>query len=137
MDLGVISTVEKVAGLTALKAAVFDTSKLCLIKTDIPIGPDSVLADLEAEKCDFSGYGDITVALYHAAFRESNGDCFLGAPTQFFTQNGGAVENQCYGWYVKDNAGAVLLGGGKFSAPRPATIDNPVVLVDPFFKIPA
>lgn len=136
MDKGVLTVTESVAALQAVKTADFDGGKLCLIKTNLPIGRDSDLATLVAAKADFSGYADKTIATWFAAFRDSSGNSYLEAPSQDFAHNGGGTNNVIYGWYYTNAAGTVLLAGGIFANPPSLTPLSNALVVAPTVLIP-
>lgn len=137
MDKGIYSLVELLVGVLAMKTGEYDGAKVCLFKDDIIPNQDTLLADLEAAKATFSGYAEVTVAAFLAPFRDTTGNVYLGAPTCAFTHSGGATDNVIHGWYIKDAAGVVYLGAGRFADAKSVTPSNTTVLVDPFLVIPA
>lgn len=137
MDRGILA-VEQIKAALALQQVVdFDGGKLCLIKSDVPITRDTLVADMEAVKADFSGYAEATVTTWLAPFRDTNGNVVLMAATKLFLHNGGATDNVIYGWYFKSNgAGTPFVCGGKFASPITMSPTNPGLPVDAGIVIP-
>jgi hypothetical protein len=92
--------------VTALAAYV--GAKLNLFSNNITPTPANVLADFTA--CIFSGYAPKTVT-WSPGFFDANGVAVSSSGELLFQQSG-ATGDFCYGAYLTDSAGAVLLASG-------------------------
>jgi hypothetical protein len=88
---------------TALAA--YATAKLNLYSNNLTPTPLNVLADFTP--CVFSGYAP-AVLTWSPAFYDGDGNAVSSGGETLFTQTG-ATPDFCYGAFLTDNAGAVLL----------------------------
>lgn len=103
------------------------TCTVRLFKNDLEIGPSTVLADLT--EADFSGYAAKTITALLPTYIDPDGGASAQIATQQFQHNGGVVSNICYGFYVLEDGGGLILVG-KFDAPVPMATDVDAIPLD-------
>lgn len=89
-------------------------AKLHLFSNNISPTPNNVLADFI--ECIFTGYAAASVT-WSAAFYDQNGIAVSSGGALLFVQSAVTVGDNCYGAYLTDTAGAVLLGAARLDSP--------------------
>jgi len=113
----VVPNAQALLDLTAkISAASYVGAKLALYNNDLAPTPTNVLADFTP--CAYTGYAPIAVT-YSAPFFDVNGIAVVSCGEKLFIQTG-STGDLCYGVYLTDSAGAVLLGSARLdTAPFP------------------
>lgn len=85
-------------------------SVIKLFKAGFVPDPDTVVADLDAEECDFDDYAPITVTVWFDPAASPQGGWQITAPTsQFLCAALQAVPNMVGGWWLELAAGTVFM----------------------------
>lgn len=93
-----------------------------LFKNDLTPDADTVIGDLT--EADFSGYAAVTINTWDyggVTIDGSGRSQVLATSNATFTHNGGATDNDCYGYYVTHP------GGGLYLVQR---FDSPPIVMD-------
>lgn len=129
-------TTSTVVGATFVFSAAadggFNGFPVRLYKSAFTVQVNTVLADLTAIECDYTGYAPIVVDMT-AGYVDPINNAIVQSQLMTFAPTGTAVGNQVYGWWI-DNGTDVLMGALLAS---PVTLDSPskelsLVLQDSF-----
>jgi len=100
---------------------------LHLYQNDIALSPSLVVGDLT--EATFSGYAAINVADLLPVYIDPEGGASANIATVQFQHSGGATANICYGFWLENDAGDLLLAGN-FDAPIPMAVATDAIPLD-------
>lgn len=126
------------ASVEAVAAQARMANAVCsLFKAGFLPSPTSVLADFEAQECDFDGYAPATIATWGTPVLAGTG-YMTYAPAQTFAwaHDTDDVGNAVGGYWL-ETAGGVLIAYTVFNPTRPAQGPGQAVIVTPVLVFPA
>jgi hypothetical protein len=111
MARGLVPNAAAVAVLDAVSAAMalLDVAEVHLYKAPLTPSPDTVLADLTAIECDYTGYMAVAITAWAVAGLDSSGIPTVEANHILFVASGVLVSNTVYGSYLTTPMHAALL----------------------------
>lgn len=122
------------ATLTALRTLLAATSEVHLYQDGFGIGPDSVLADLEAAEATFTGYAAAVVAAWSSVAQDADGGYTFTA-TVFFAATDAVTPNSIAGAWLQLAAGTLILWF-PFNIPVPVNAAGAYVNISVYVRDP-
>jgi|SRR6516225_1320727 len=108
---GVYEKVQKLADAASLQTAAYNNCTMHLFSNNFnPVGNETLSSFTETA---FSGYANVTIATWGAAFYDANGDAKTTSTAVEFTHNGGNTTDVAYGYYLV-HGNSTILGAQRF-----------------------